>query len=113
MSCDYRWSCPARRVDGRVAVLTPSLGGVGARRRGVEARQGTAKGQPPQPEPRLAWLVVINTLIGGGVVTVGRVIARLRCSSCGSAQDWMRVADGTKGTTQGPVREVMLVQDRL
>ena len=67
------------------------------------------------PGCRVLRTVEINALVEsrGGVITVGEVVVKLRCSSCGSAPDWVRLADGTKGTTQGPVREVMLVQDRL
>jgi hypothetical protein len=57
----------------------------------------------------------VETLMvtNGGAITVGEVVARLRCKRCGGKPDWVRLADGLKGQAQGPIREVMLVQDRL
>jgi hypothetical protein len=67
------------------------------------------------PACRVLRTVEINTLMArrGGLISVGQVVAKLHCQRCGSAPDWVRLADGTKGAAQGPVREVMLVQDRL
>jgi hypothetical protein len=67
------------------------------------------------PGCRVLRTVEVNTLIlnkGGGAISIGEAVAKLRCSRCGSAPDWVRLADGTAGSERGPVRQVMLVQDR-
>jgi hypothetical protein len=66
------------------------------------------------PGCRVLRIVEINTLMAsrGGLISVGQVVAKLHCQRCGSAPDWVRLADGTAGSERGPVRAVMLVQDR-
>jgi hypothetical protein len=67
------------------------------------------------PGCRVLRSLAVETLMpnNGGAITVGETVARLRCQRCGSAPDWVRLADGLKGQAQGPIREVMLVQERL
>ena len=69
------------------------------------------------PRLRVLRTVEINALVenrGGGVITVGEVVVKLRCSSlrqcAGLGATGRR---DRRSTTQGPMREVMLVQDRL
>jgi hypothetical protein len=54
----------------------------------------------------------LMNLYGTGAVSLGDVVARFRCHRCGSKPDWVRLADGLKWQAQGPIREVMLVQDQ-
>ena len=65
------------------------------------------------PSYRVLRKVEISKLIdsSGGSAILGIVIRRLRCQSCGSAPDWVRLSDTEKRRGR-EVREVMLVQDR-
>jgi hypothetical protein len=44
----------------------------------------------------------------GAEKLLGDVVRRLRCQDCGTALDWIRLADGVPGTAR-VVRSVMLV----
>jgi hypothetical protein len=62
------------------------------------------------PGCRMLRTVQIDALIErqGGAITVGQVVARLRCRTCDTTPDWVQLADGLRGRTR-EVREVTLL----
>jgi hypothetical protein len=55
--------------------------------------------------------VLVDDLVAhrGRAILLGDVVAWLRCRACGTAPDWVKLANGTPGTADGPVREILIV----
>lgn len=56
---------------------------------------------------RLLDISMVMARVGAGTL-VRDVLPRLRCQTCGTPPDWVKLADGVEGTGK-PVRKVQLV----
>ena len=63
------------------------------------------------PRCRMGRNLQMDALIKhvGAEKLLGDVVRRLRCQDCGTAPDWIELADGVQGTAR-KVRSVMLVE---